>query len=641
MYCYVVPTLKGSLLLLIILSFLLPSVRSTDRHVLLISASSKDLSDSIFIGSVTLTLQALFKSMLVCLEVSTEMTNVTDVQPAPSLIITPLHCPSTSKLVDSLASSNWSIPVLASNSMFNSTNPNVFYTTQHISLLLQRSISLYQVAGAKTVLVITCLNENLSFIKKLQLKNTNKVTTITHCGASVTAMRRNYLRKVVEPNPDLVVFLITDSDSVRFLQVACELNHQPKSVLFYFGTEIPAFLSNSNLIHHAGFVRPHYSPLLLHASSTVKGLFAPPLSPNDQLYSPAMDAAYTVSLVVEQVIKQNSSVTAEGSLSVDELDLLSVANISLFDSTRRLIPFGSPVLFQYINAHLHPVSSSSSLIYPSFGKLGDESLWKHRLSTWGIHCGLSVIALISIGIWIQRTRSNAIHTATLSSIPVHSGCAVFFRCTDVHVLFETLPLYIVEQSISLLHSVIVNSVTERNGFVVKFFGPDSANCLAIFNSAWEALLAAMDTQIDLLLQDWPDDILEMNATSKERFAPGDARILFRGLCVAIGLDYGTVSQVRSEEFGTDYAGTTLNRAARLCQSAVGGQTICSDNVFNFIRHGGHDTEDIVVVHNIGERVLKGLKEFTVFDVRPLALKDRDFGQSPSVQRKMELWSAPS
>ncbi|KAL0242949.1 hypothetical protein GEMRC1_005512 [Eukaryota sp. GEM-RC1] len=119
----------------------------------------------------------------------------------------------------------------------------------------------------------------------------------------------------------------------------------------------------------------------------------------------------------------------------------------------------------------------------------------------------------------------------------------------------------------------------------------------------------------------------------------DARVLFRGVRVGVGIDYGRVSRIFHERYQVDYVGTTANRAARLCQSTEAGQIVCSKKVVKKLEDEGFGFVNSLFTR-IGIKTLKGVTTFEAFGVLPKALIGRVFETTgPQLEmKKIELWS---
>lgn len=142
-----------------------------------------------------------------------------------------------------------------------------------------------------------------------------------------------------------------------------------------------------------------------------------------------------------------------------------------------------------------------------------------------------------------------------------------------------------------------------------------------FQTMPAALLWTFKVQTELLLADWPMEILE-SEEGREIF-DDDGNIIARGLAVRMGIHWGR--PVCAEDPTThrmDYFGPMVNRSARVMAQALGGQImISSDSVreIELMRKEKYEDNNPSLVHveelermgieiiSVGERALKGLE----------------------------------
>jgi len=113
------------------------------------------------------------------------------------------------------------------------------------------------------------------------------------------------------------------------------------------------------------------------------------------------------------------------------------------------------------------------------------------------------------------------------------------------------------------------------GYEVKTEGDAFMVC---FPTSTSALLWCFSVQGFLLDQDWPDEILESEGGREIQDSEG--RVIYRGLSVRMGVHWGApVCEPDPITGRMDYFGPMVNRAARICNEADGGQiTVSSDFV---------------------------------------------------------------
>ncbi|KAF9288576.1 cysteinyl-tRNA synthetase [Mortierella alpina] len=152
--------------------------------------------------------------------------------------------------------------------------------------------------------------------------------------------------------------------------------------------------------------------------------------------------------------------------------------------------------------------------------------------------------------------------------------------------------------------------------------------MASFSSVPAAVLWCFKVQELLVMADWPQDILD-SADGKTIFHTADPnQPMYRGLSVRMGIHWGQPVSHRDEVTRRmDYYGSMVNRAARICASADGGEICVSSDVMSVMQqllqladpesldqsespHAEHLRELKKLgfgVINIGEKKLKGLE----------------------------------
>ncbi|EPQ57151.1 adenylate cyclase-like protein [Gloeophyllum trabeum ATCC 11539] len=112
------------------------------------------------------------------------------------------------------------------------------------------------------------------------------------------------------------------------------------------------------------------------------------------------------------------------------------------------------------------------------------------------------------------------------------------------------------------------------GYEVKTEG-DAFMCS--FQNSLSALWWCLSVQEALLKEAWPLEILECE--DGKEILDADGRIIERGLSVRMGMHCGTpVCERDPITHRMDYFGTMVNRSARICARAAGGQIMCSADV---------------------------------------------------------------
>lgn len=149
--------------------------------------------------------------------------------------------------------------------------------------------------------------------------------------------------------------------------------------------------------------------------------------------------------------------------------------------------------------------------------------------------------------------------------------------------------------------------------------------MVAFQNVSSAILWALNVQLQLLHEAWPKELLECEDGREIRDKEG--RIIAKGLSLRMGIHCGAPAcEPDAITKRMDYFGPMVNRAARVCGCAAGGQIMLSADVVREIQarvlETGPDTDYSVyqplhiveairrldiIVEPVGEKKLKGLE----------------------------------
>ncbi|KAJ1967945.1 cysteinyl-tRNA synthetase [Dispira parvispora] len=163
--------------------------------------------------------------------------------------------------------------------------------------------------------------------------------------------------------------------------------------------------------------------------------------------------------------------------------------------------------------------------------------------------------------------------------PTGEVALVFTDIKNSTFLWETMPVAM--RSAIWVHNVIMRRLLRTiGGYEVKTEGDAF---MVSFPTVAAALHWALAVQLQLLQADWPQEILDCH-DGREIYSPTDPnQLIYRGLWVRMGIHWG--SPVCEEDPITrrmDYFGPMVNRSARICSAADGGQIFVSQDVVNEI-----------------------------------------------------------
>ncbi|KAF9183787.1 cysteinyl-tRNA synthetase [Haplosporangium sp. Z 11] len=164
---------------------------------------------------------------------------------------------------------------------------------------------------------------------------------------------------------------------------------------------------------------------------------------------------------------------------------------------------------------------------------------------------------------------------------------VFTDIKNSTKLWENIPIAMAI-AIKEHFNVMRQQLRSIGGYEVKNEGDA---LMASFSSVPAAMLWCFKVQELLVNADWPQDILDSNEC-KAIFNTTDlTQPMYRGLSVRMGIHWGRpVSDRDAVTRRMDYYGPMVNRAARICDAADGGEICVSSDVINMMQHLLSDTE---------------------------------------------------
>ncbi|GAA5861120.1 hypothetical protein JCM1840_003087 [Sporobolomyces johnsonii] len=248
--------------------------------------------------------------------------------------------------------------------------------------------------------------------------------------------------------------------------------------------------------------------------------------------------------------------------------------------------------------------------------------------------------------------------------PVGMVALVFTDIRNSTALWESNPG--MQTAIRMHNQLLRRQLRAIGGYEVKTEGDAF---MVSFPTVTSALLWCLTVQLELLREDWPQEILD-SEEGKEIF---DSRgeVVYRGLSVRMGIHWGApVCEADPITRRMDYFGPIVNRASRISAVAEGGQISASQDVVDIIQDvvmehkagpsslGSDDEEeeedaeyldprdkqDIVAlrrlgfgISELGERKLKGLESAEFISlIWPTALKERIEKPGEKSEKKTEV-----
>lgn len=172
-----------------------------------------------------------------------------------------------------------------------------------------------------------------------------------------------------------------------------------------------------------------------------------------------------------------------------------------------------------------------------------------------------------------------------------------------------------------IHSQLLRDILhETGGYEVKTEGDAF---MVAFSTPLAAVRWAVYVQEALLEVDWPEALLEVGPA---RVVEEKGKVVQRGLRLRMGVHTGK-PDFRPDPRTTvmDYFGPDVNRAARVCNAAHGGQIVFSATTWERLHEDRAAVELIAHVSELGEHHLKGMAASErLLQAVPSGLRERRF-----------------
>ncbi|CAG8525958.1 3888_t:CDS:10 [Paraglomus occultum] len=292
------------------------------------------------------------------------------------------------------------------------------------------------------------------------------------------------------------------------------------------------------------------------------------------------------------------------------------------------------------------------------GDLFDRRLRRRRegRGAWDSMIGEETTIYISSSNKGKRRKEEIPVDSTIARLqkeiapPTGQVALVFTDIKNSTLLWETVQSAM-HPAIKEHNDIMRRQLRNIGGYEVKTEGDAF---MVSFPTVFSALLWCFTVQEQLLQADWPKEILDSDECKEVYGGRHNNELLYKGLSVRMGIHWGApVCEIDPITRRMDYFGPMVNRAARICSAADGGQICVSADVEGEIRlllNVDDDDETVLrktdkdgavletvqldetmiklrkmgfVVKRIGERKLKGLENpEELCLVYPEALKGR-------------------
>ena len=161
--------------------------------------------------------------------------------------------------------------------------------------------------------------------------------------------------------------------------------------------------------------------------------------------------------------------------------------------------------------------------------------------------------------------------------PVGMVALVFTDIRNSTALWESNPG--MQTAIRMHNQLLRRQLRAIGGYEVKTEGDAF---MVSFPTVTSALLWCLTVQLELLREDWPQEILDSEEGREILDSRGE--VLYRGLSVRMGIHWGApVCEADPITRRMDYFGPIVNRAARISAVAEGGQISASQDVVEILQ----------------------------------------------------------
>lgn len=161
--------------------------------------------------------------------------------------------------------------------------------------------------------------------------------------------------------------------------------------------------------------------------------------------------------------------------------------------------------------------------------------------------------------------------------PTGMVALVFTDIRNSTALWESNPG--MQTAIRMHNQLLRRQLRMIGGYEVKTEGDAF---MVSFPTVTSALLWCLTVQLELLREDWPQEILD--SEEGKEIANSRGEIIYRGLSVRMGIHWGApVCEADPITRRMDYFGPMVNRSARISAVAEGGQISASQDVIDIIQ----------------------------------------------------------
>lgn len=220
--------------------------------------------------------------------------------------------------------------------------------------------------------------------------------------------------------------------------------------------------------------------------------------------------------------------------------------------------------------------------------------------------------------------------------PVGELALVFTDIKNSTLLWDAYPVAM-RSAIKLHNTIMRRQLRIVGGYEVKTEGD---SFMVSFPSPTSALLWCFNVQNQLLVEDWPTEILETNECCEVTDNSGN--IIFRGLSVRMGIHWGSpVCELDMVTRRMDYFGPMVNRTSRIESSADGGQIAMSSDFLRKLKKLNQIHEQIQNGELTLEEAYEGnVRAGQIIEKELAALDERGYSFFELGERKLKGLETP-
>lgn len=209
-----------------------------------------------------------------------------------------------------------------------------------------------------------------------------------------------------------------------------------------------------------------------------------------------------------------------------------------------------------------------------------------------------VVCLVIFIMYRRKLRKQALRYAP-KTLPI---TVVFTDIQNSTLLWSTCPDKM--KNVLEIHNLVMRvNIDKYHGYECKTQGD---SFMVAFESPLMALGFCLNVQRDLLLANWPLEMLEYEDMREVKW---EEKLIYRGPRVRMGVHTGSDCEIHMDKTTKrfDYIGNAINKASKIESISVGGRVYCSEEFIEALKHTVL-TQIITVKKETTDTILKKLAE---------------------------------